>query len=221
MNTKTAWGLKNMNDIPKIAELPIIVPQEVIDACLAVNTYCNNLPVPLTGVNPSEWNHATHVSMHYIQWVTDDFLREKNLEHVLNLDYITKAKIIEDNALAQCWLLDNKDISTIKSFINSYFDTAFSFSINTLSGSELKDYNGHPWPRIFIPLLNSECKYVIIEKNKRESLYFKVGHCYIWDVRYHHAVFNMGNTDRVIARFFIDPSKESFFKNKWCLAGRP
>lgn len=194
-----------MITVPKIVQLPFRVPTEVINSILSLRKLCaNNKP------SVDKWYHAP-IDVYTIQWVTEEFLKEKKFLNLLNLSKGQLAEKIEYNALSKCWIMDNEHVTIIRRFIDKYFDTVFGFRIHVMPPRQfIDDTVGHRWPRVFIPAINDDCKYTIVDlDNKSHTMYYKVGNCYLWDVRLpHHVVNENKNLERVIATFMIDPEKE-------------
>jgi hypothetical protein len=116
--------------------------------------------------------------------------------------------ILENHKLSTIWVLDTPEVKIIKQFILSYFVDPFGLRLHVLGANRsLTDDNPHAWPRVFIPASNDDCEYTIVDKQGvKHSMFYKVGKCYMWDVRNPHYVKNHNLTDeRVIATFMIDP----------------
>lgn len=198
-----------MITVPKIAELPFSVPADVVNAILDLRNFCESTQ----GIQ-EKWYNAP-IDVYTIQWATDEFLKERKLSEWNKLPQGELAEKLESYALAKCWIIDNEYVTTIRSFLEKHFDTVFGFRIHILGpGQSIQDIAGHMWPRVFIPALNNDCKYTILDNDGiKHSMYYKVGHCYLWDVRLPHFVENQNNNlERVIATFMIDPDKESKLK---------
>lgn len=198
-----------MITVPKIVELPFTVPVEVIDAILNLRKFCES-----TQVKIDKWYNAP-IDVYTIQWVTEEFLKENKLSNLSKLPQGELADKLESYGLSKCWIVDNEHVTTIRKFLDNHFDTVFGFRIHVLGpGQSIDDTSGHPWPRVFIPAINDDCKYTILDNQGiKHSMYYKVGHCYLWDVRLPHFVENQNkNLERVIATFMINPDKESKLK---------
>ena len=194
-----------MIQVPKIIQLPFRVPTEVVNAIL-------NLRKSREEAQPyiNKWYNAP-IDVYTIQWITEDYIKEKKLSGLLKLSQGELAEALEYHALAKCWVVDNEDVTIIRNFIDKYFNSVFGFRIHVLGPKRfIDDAAGHRWPRIFIPALNDDCKYTIIDsEGKSHSMYYKVGNCYLWDVRLsHHVVNENQNLERVIATFMINPQEE-------------
>jgi hypothetical protein len=113
------------------------------------------------------------------------------------------------------WLIDDADTNIIKDFINSTFSSAIDCRLHIWKNQpKINDPNAHDYPRVFIPVTNNSCQYKVLDsENKIHSLNFKIGYCYIFDVRHKHFVQNFNPSEnRLICCFKFDPNKETIYK---------
>jgi len=200
-----------MIDIPKIAQLDIVVPGEVVSAVkkllfLFQMTKLNKISLDNTNL--------TNTDAYILQNASQDTIKKYNIESLTDK---RADRIIEQHGLATDWIIDSNEVKTIKQFLYTNFTAPFGFRIHYMGpGGTIADTKGHTWPRIFLPITNSRCEYTILDNdNIKHNMFYEVDKCYIWDVRLPHFVKNHDpKNGRIIAAFMLDPSKETSLKIK-------
>ena len=197
-----------MNILP-FTEFSFDVPTEVISSIITLRKYCEDNSLHMTTNQYLDRKKSiSNIDIYIIQWVTESILKERNLTSLLKLSEIELNNKVEIHMLSTEWIIDLPEVKIIKDFIESKFVNPFGFRLHVLGPNrKLNDNTPHAWPRVFIPVTNSECEYSLIDnKGVRHSMFYSVGKCYMWDVRLPHFVRNHSMTDeRLIATFMIDP----------------
>lgn len=156
---------------------------------------------------------------HYKKHYTDHIQYAKNgTKEIIEILQFQKAQQshnadLEMQKRTVDWLFVNDDIINIKNFLGSNFNSYFQFRIDKLSANSMLGWhNGHPYPRVFIPLHENKTEFLGRKSNDVESKFFLKNECWYWDVREWHKVVNHSDEDRYMALFNIDPSIEKIAK---------
>lgn len=195
-----------IDNFPPIVKLPFIVPDQVINSIININNTCELIGQNNKIMNTFYGGSGTYKNIHYLQRPSDEQISKFKFKNVNGED----SSKVEYFGLSTTWMIENEDIKILKEFIYSYSDSAFGARITTLrSNGMIEDHNPHNKPRLFIPVTNSNCEYMIIKKCIKTKMFFEVGNCYIFDVRNPHFVYNRINEERIVAIFMFDPKKET------------
>lgn len=109
------------------------------------------------------------------------------------------------------WQIINSDTEIINKFLEDNFNSAMGFRLHMWETFEstIEDV-GHDYPRVFIPVTNDHCIYSIMDGPNKYSLNFKIGNCYVWDVRFRHSVMCVRpEVPRLVGIFLFDPKTET------------
>ena len=188
-----------MITVPLISELKIQVPEHIVHNLMSIYNQLIIMDAPYQ-------SNVNLTKMFHLQWVDDKFASKYNHTNPNDLN------VVEQYALATKWLYDFPEIQILKDWISQYFNTQFAFRLHNMrKGKGVDDPAGHSWPRIFIPIINDNVEYTIVDNNGiKHSMVYKVGKCYIWDTRLPHFVRNLDEeNDRLVGVFMIKPDVET------------
>lgn len=118
---------------------------------------------------------------------------------------------IEIHKLRNVWEFIDDDVILVEKFITQHFSTCYQFRFDKLYSDKLLGWHAHhTYPRVFIPMHENNCRFMIYNSTEKLSNIYQLGTCWMWDVRENHQVDNTGNdNDRIMACFSIDPAIES------------
>ena len=177
-----------------------VVPQNVIDALWKMyNKYESE--------HGSDYSIIKNANKDSI--VISEMQLPKNKD-LLKGDGMKQSKFIENFKLSTEWVFYDDNVKLVEYFVKQHFSSAFQFRMDKLlAGCSLGWHDKHPYPRVFIPMHDNNCQFMIKNKTESQNNIYRLGECWMWDVRELHSVDNThSSTDRIMACFNIDPEFE-------------
>jgi hypothetical protein len=195
-----------MKQIKLTTKFDFTVPQDVIDALWNMyDRYKQEFDYNTTIIKNGQLDGLFKDSIIIYEMQVPE---NKNL---LKDDSISQIMAVENLKLRTEWLFYDDNVKIVESFIKSHFSSAFHFRIDTLfANCSLGWHDKHPYPRVFIPMHDNSCRFLIKNEHESQVNTYSPGECMMWDVRKRHSVDNTKSiNDRIMACFNIDPECET------------